>query len=161
MKLDLKYDSAYIATEVSRLLGVAPLLSALAAVLMMVIAVFAVRDFVQTLGQEKRFVELPQFSVKSAAVPPKLYADYAATLNRLSPVVNVSADKDSIRINISNAANFSEFMFVLSSVQGVADNVIWKADEICLMRCNGGVATAVIKGVTEQVEVQLRGNGND
>ncbi|HEX4843351.1 MAG TPA: hypothetical protein VFV57_06755, partial [Limnobacter sp.] len=87
MKLDLKDYSAPLVTEISRLLGVAPMLTMCAAVLMLVITTFAVRDFVANQQQEERSMRLPQFKIQSAPVPKSLYQEYAATLARLSPVV--------------------------------------------------------------------------
>ncbi|HEX4917368.1 MAG TPA: hypothetical protein VFV43_05680, partial [Limnobacter sp.] len=120
-----------------------------------------VRDFVANQQQEERSMRLPQFKIQSAPVPKSLYQEYAATLARLSPVVQVSSSGDSLQVSIADASHYAEFMFVLNSIQGVSDRVIWRAQEICLAGCEGTAAKAVIKGLTESVDVTLRGENDD
>ncbi len=161
MKLDLKNDSAYVFHEVSRLLGIAPLLTLLAAAFMLVMAIFTLKDFMYNRSEEAKSLQLPQFNIQSRPVSKKLYEDYAATLARLSPAVSVTANQDALLISISSQVHYPEFMYVLNSIQGVSKNVIWRADEICLAGCSGASATAKVKGLTESVEVSLRGNENE
>jgi len=157
MRLNFKHDGSAVITELSRLLGVAPMFTVAAAVLMLIISVLSVRDFVATLEQEKKSLELPQFSIASQPVPKKLYEDYAAVLSRLSPVVQVTTNNDSLLVRIENAEHYPEFMFVMNSIQGVSDKVIWRAQELCLAGCQGSAAFATVKGLTERVDVKLRG----
>ncbi|MCQ8897574.1 hypothetical protein NQT62_14120 [Limnobacter humi] len=161
MKLDLKTDASMLLNEVSRLLGLAPLMVMMAAVLMVVVTALAVKDFIKSEQTEKKNAELPQFKLLTEPVPASLYAEYAAVLQRLSPAVVVEASKDSLEISIAKEANFPEFMFVLNSIQGVSKKVIWKADDICLASCKGKASYAVVKGITEKVQVKLRGQGNE
>ncbi|HEX4879499.1 MAG TPA: hypothetical protein VFV39_06615 [Limnobacter sp.] len=161
MKLNMKYDGSMMATELSRLLGVAPMFTVAAAVLMLIITVFSVRDFVSTREQEQKSLELPQFSISSQPVGRKLYQDYAAVLSRLSPVVEVTVVNDALQVRIENAQHYPEFMFVMNSIQGVSDKVIWRAQEICLAGCQGAAAYATVKGLTEKVDVKLRGMNDE
>ncbi|HEY1057506.1 MAG TPA: hypothetical protein VGE55_02110 [Limnobacter sp.] len=161
MKLDLKNDTSLLLTEVTRLMGLAPLLMMSAAVLMLIVTVFAVKDFVQQEQKEKRSAELPQFKLVTQSVPKKLYDEYAAVLARLSPVVRVEALKDGLEISIQNEGSYPEFMFVLNSIQGVSKNVIWRAEEICLAGCQGKASVAIVKGLTEKVQVKLRGTDHE
>lgn len=161
MKLDLKQDTSMILSEMSRLIGLAPLLTMLAAVLMLVVTVFSIRDFMRTELKESRGAELPQFSLSRQSVAAPLYEDYAAVLTRLSPAVRVVARKDALEVSIQDAAHFPEFMFVLNSIQGVTKNVIWQAEEICLAGCPDKASFAVVKGITEKVQVKLRGGEHE
>lgn len=161
MKLDLKSNSSMWVAEASRLLGLAPVFTMMCAVLMLVLAVFSVNDLLKASETERKSEELPEFSLKQLPVGRVVYEEYAAILGRLSPDVQVVANRDSIRIEIADPAKFAEFMYVLNSVQGLSKDVVWKADEICLAGCSGKASQAVIKGITEKVEVKLRGQGNE
>ena len=162
MKLDFKGDASLFATEISRLLGIAPILMMMGAVMMLIVAVFTVQDFVKEGGKEKRSMELPQFSLKKLPAGKKIYEDFAVVLGRLSPDVSVKVEKEGLRISITDAGKYPEFMYVLNSIQGVSENVVWSAKEICLAACGGGAASfALINGYTEKVEVKLRGKGNE
>lgn len=161
MKLDLKNNSAQWVTEAGRLLGLAPVFTMMCAVVMVILAVFSVTDLLRAAGVEKKSRELPEFTLKKIPVGTAVYTDYARILARLSPGVQVLAEKDGIRIEIADAANYAEFMYVLNSVQGVSKDVVWHAEEICLAGCAGKASLAVVKGMTEKVEVKLRGQGDD
>jgi hypothetical protein len=161
MKLDLTHDKALLWNEITRLLGLAPLLVMIAAVVMLVVTVFAVKDFVHEERQHKLSMQLPHFTVKTQPVGVKLYEEFAASLTRLSPTVDVKATKDGLEVSIKDPNHYPEFMFVLNSIQGLSKNAIWKADEICLAGCAGAASVAKIKGFTEKVEVRLRGEGNE
>lgn len=159
MKFDLKQNKALWINEASRLLGLAPVFILMCAVVMVILAVFSVTDLVRAAGEEKKSLELPEFTLKKTPVGKAVYNDYARVLARLSPGVQVFADKDGIRIEIADAVNYAEFMYVLNSVQGVSKDVVWHAEEICLAGCAGKASKALVKGVTERVEVKLRGQG--
>ena len=161
MKLDLKHGGSAMFTELSRLLGVAPMFTVAAAVLMLILTVLSVRDFVAAFDQEQKSLELPQFTISSQPVGKKLYEDYAAVLARLSPVVQVTATNDALQVRIENAQHYPEFMFVLNSIQGVSDKVIWRAQELCLAGCQGAAAFATVRGLTEKVDVKLRGMSDE
>jgi hypothetical protein len=161
MKIDLGQDKALLFNEITRLLGLAPLLVMIAAVLMLVVTVFTVKDFIQREQIQRQRMELPQFKVSIHPVGGKLYEDYAATLARLSPTVDVKGSKEGLEVSISDPSHYPEFMFVLNSVQGLSKNVVWKAEEICLAGCTGKSALAKIKGQTEKVEVNLRGEEHE
>jgi hypothetical protein len=157
IKFDVKNNSTLWITEVSRLLGVAPVFAMMCAVVMLILAVFALGDLVQSRGIQKKSQELPEFNLKVVPVTKAVYEDYAKVLGRLSPDVRVSASNDSIKIEIADASKYAEFMYVLSGVQGVSKDIVWRAEEICLAGCAGQASLAVIKGMTEKVEVTLRG----
>ncbi|WP_138515603.1 hypothetical protein [Limnobacter alexandrii] len=161
MKLDLKNNSAVWITEASRLMGLAPMFAMMCAVVMLVLAVFSVNDLLQATGTEKKSQELPEFSLKKVPVGKAVYEDYARVLGRLSPDVRVVANRDSIRIEIADPSKYAEFMYVLNSIQGVSKDVVWHADEICLAGCTGSASLATVKGMTEKVEVKLRGQGDE
>jgi hypothetical protein len=161
VKLDLKNNSAVWITEASRLMGLAPMFAMMCAVVMLVLAVFSVNDLLQATGTEKKSQELPEFSLKKVPVGKAVYEDYARVLGRLSPDVRVVANRDSIRIEIADPSKYAEFMYVLNSIQGVSKDVVWHADEICLAGCTGSASLATVKGMTEKVEVKLRGQGDE
>lgn len=161
MKLDFKTDSSLLMTEVSRMLGLAPVFTMMVAIIMLVLVVFSVQGFLTETQKEKKSMELPTFTLKKLPVGKKIYEDYAVVLARLSPHVKVTAEKDGIRIGITDAAKYAEFMFVLNSVQGVSKDVVWQAKEICLAECGGSASTALVSGITEKVEVKLRGLENE
>ena len=161
MKLDLKNNSAVWITEASRLMGLAPMFAMMCAVVMLVLAVFSVNDLLQATGTEKKSQELPEFSLKKVPVGKAVYEDYARVLGRLSPDVRVVANRDSIRIEIADPSKYAEFMYVLNSIQGVSKDVVWHADEICLAGCTGSASLTTVKGMTEKVEVKLRGQGDE
>lgn len=148
-------------SEASRLMGLGPVLVTMSAVLMLVLAIFSVVDLMKTLQEKATDAELPEFTLKRVPIARTVYEDYANTLSRLSPHVQVLTEKNGIRIQILSAEHYSEFMYVLNSIQGVADNVVWQAEEICLAGCPGKASEALVKGVTERVEVKLRGAKND
>jgi hypothetical protein len=161
VKLDLKNNAADWVSEASRLMGLGPVLVTMGAVLMLVLAVFSVIDLMQATQQKAKSAELPEFTLKKSPVSKSVYEDYAATLSRLSPHVQVFTEKNGIQVQILSAEHYSEFMYVLNSIQGVADNVVWQAEEICLAGCAGKASEALVKGFVEQVEVKLRGAAND
>lgn len=161
MKLDFKTDSSLLMTELSRMLGLAPVFTMMIAAVMLVLAVFSIQDLLTETQKQKKSMELPAFTLKTLPVSKKIYEDYAVVLSRLSPHVKVSAEKDGIRIAINDAARYAEFMFVLNSVQGVSKDVVWQAKEICLAECGGSASTALVNGITEKVEVKLRGPENE
>lgn len=99
--------------------------------------------------------------MKKVPVGMAVYSDYARVLSRLSPDVQVTADRSGIRIEIVDAAHYAEFMYVLNSIQGVSKDVVWHAEEICLAGCAGKASLALVKGMTEKVEVKLRGQDNE
>ncbi|NJM31889.1 MAG: hypothetical protein HC848_02065 [Limnobacter sp.] len=47
-------------------------------------------------------------------------------------------------------------MYVLNSVQGVKEGIVWEASEICLMKCQNASSKALLKGFVEQVNVEIR-----
>lgn len=161
MKLDFKTDTSLLLTEVSRMLGLAPIFTMAVAAVALVLVVFSIQDFVAETQKEKKSMELPTFILKKSPVGKKVYDEYSATLARLSNQVNVSPEKDGIRISIKDPAHYAEFMFVLNSVQGVSKDMIWTAKEICLVDCAGSASTALVSGVIEKVEVKLRGPENE
>ncbi|MEQ9107953.1 MAG: hypothetical protein RLO04_10845 [Limnobacter sp.] len=161
MKLDFKTDSSLLMTEVSRMLGLAPVFTMMVAIIMLVLVVFSVQGFLTETQKEKKSMELPAFTLKKSPVGKKVYEDYSVVLARLSPHVKVTAEKEGIRIGISDPARYAEFMFVLNSVQGVSKDVVWKAKEICLVECAGSASSALISGIIEKVEVKLRGPENE
>jgi hypothetical protein len=161
VKLDFKTDSSLLMTEVSRMLGLAPILTMMLAVMMFVLAVFSTQDMLAESRKEKKGMELPEFTLKKIPVSKKNYEDYALILGRLSPEVKVSAEKDGIRIDIREPAHYAEFMYVLNSIQGLSKDVIWKAEEICLASCAGKASTALVGGLIEKVEVKLRGQQDE
>jgi len=161
MKLEFKTDSSLLMTEISRMLGLAPILTMMIAVLMLVLAIFSVQDFLAEARKEQKSMELPEFTLKKLPVGKKVYEDYSVVLARLSPFVAVNADKDGIRIDISDPARYAEFMYVLNSVQGISKDVVWTAKEICLAGCAGKASTALVSGIIEKVEVKLRGQENE
>lgn len=161
MKLDLKNNSAVWITEASRLMGLAPVFAMMCAVVMLILAVFSVNDLLQATETEKKSQELPEFSLKKVPVGKAVYEDYARVLGRLSPDVRVVANRDSIRIEIADPSKYAEFMYVLNSIQGVSKDVVWHADEICLAGCTGSASLATVKGMTEKVEVKLRGQDDE
>ena len=65
MKLNFKQDGAMITTELMRLLGVAPMFTLAAAVLMLIITTFSIRDFIVRQQAERKSLELPQFSISA------------------------------------------------------------------------------------------------
>ena len=157
MKLDFKNDASYLVNEITRLLGLAPLLMMIASVLMLVVSTFAVRDFVANKAQLRQATELPQFEIKVDPVGKRVYDNYAEVLGRLTRNVKVSSSVSGLKIEISDPNSYADFMFVLNSVQGVSKDVVWEAEEICLAGCAGAVSMALIKGVRETVSVKLRG----
>jgi hypothetical protein len=161
VKLDFKTDSSLLMTEVSRMLGLAPIFTMMIAVIMLVLVVFSVQDFLVEAQKEKKSLELPSFTLNKLPVGKKVYEDYSLVLARLSPFVSVSAEKDGIRISITDPARYAEFMFVLNSVQGVSKDVVWSAKEICLAECGGSASTALVSGIIEKVDVKLRGPENE
>ncbi|MCR2745071.1 hypothetical protein [Limnobacter parvus] len=161
MRLDFKTDASMLMTEVSRMLGLAPILTMMIAVLMLVLAIFSVQDLLVETQKEKKSMELPAFTLKKLPVGKKVYEDYSVVLGRLSPHVTVAAEKDGLRIDITDPARYAEFMYVLNSVQGVSKDVVWKAKEICLAGCAGKASTALVTGIVEKVEVKLRGQENE
>lgn len=161
MKVDLKNNTALWVTEASRLLGLAPVFTMMCAVVMVILAVFSVNELLRAAEVEKKSQELPEFSLKRVPVGMAVYSDYARVLSRLSPDVQVTADRSGIRIEIVDAAHYAEFMYVLNSIQGVSKDVVWHAEEICLAGCAGKASLALVKGMTEKVEVKLRGQDNE
>lgn len=161
MRLDFKTDASMLMTEVSRMLGLAPILTMMVAVMMLVLAIFSVQDLLLETRKEQKSMELPAFALKKLPVGKKVYEDYSVILGRLSPFVTVAAEKDGIRIDIADPAKYAEFMYVLNSVQGISKDVVWKAQEICLAGCSGKASTALVTGIIEKVEVKLRGQENE
>lgn len=158
MKLNLNASGIKVFEEVSRLMGLAPLIALTLAVMMTVLAVFAVKDFLYTSQEQNKAKENPKFEVSKAPVSAKAYENYAFVLQRISPGVKVQADKDKLVIESPTAEAFPEFMYVLNSIQGLSNKVIWKAEEICLAGCQGAASKAIVTGFEEKVKVTLRGN---
>jgi hypothetical protein len=161
MRLDFKTDASMLMTEISRMLGLAPILTMMVAVMMLVLTIFSVQDLLVETQKEQKSMELPAFALKKLPVGKKVYEDYSVVLGRLSPYVTVVAEKDGIRIEIADPARYAEFMYVLNSVQGVSKDVVWKAKEICLAGCSGKASSALVTGIIEKVEVKLRGQENE
>lgn len=161
MKLDFKSNSRLWIMEASRLMGVAPVITMMSALFMLILAVFSVKDLMSASDAERKSQDLPEFTLKRLPVGKAVYDEYASVLSRLSPDVQVNASRDGIRIEIADASKYAEFMYVLNSIQGISKDVIWRADEICLAGCSGLASQAVVKGLTEKVEVKLRGNHDE
>lgn len=161
MKLDLKNNSSLWVAEASRLMGLAPVFAMMCAVIMVILAAFSVNDFLRANEIERKSQELPEFTLKRVPVGKLVYEDYARVLSRLSPDVQVLANRDSIKIDIADPSKYAEFMYVLNSVQGISKDVVWHAEEICLAGCSGQASMAIVKGMTEKVEVKLRGQGDE
>lgn len=158
MKLNLNAGGVKMFEEASRFMGLAPMFALTLAVLMTVLAVFAVKDFLAVNAEQTKAKDNPKFEVKKAPVSAKAYENYAFILQRMSPSVKVIADKDKLVIESPSAESFTEFMYVLNSIQGLSNKVIWKAEEICLAGCQGAVSKAIVTGFEEKVKVTLRGN---
>lgn len=157
MKLDFKSDSSAISREITRLLGLAPLVLLMVATLSLVVTVIKVSDFFTKKNQVSQLAELPKFEIRVNPVDKNLYQNYASILSRLSTQVEVVGSDAGLKIRIAKPTEFPEFMFVLNSVQGLSKDVVWKADEICLASCSDGASVALIKGVRETVTVKLKG----
>jgi hypothetical protein len=158
MKLNLNAGGVKMLEELSRFMGLAPMFALSLAVLMTVLAVFAVKDFVAVNAEQTKAKENPKFEVNKAPVSAKAYENYAFVLQRISQGVKVTADKDKLVIESPSADTFPEFMYVLNSIQGLSNKVIWKAEEICLAGCQGAASKAIVSGFEEKVKVTLRGN---
>lgn len=158
MTVKITSGASSLADEIARLMGLGPVLAFSVALLMLVLAIFSVKGFMAELKQDSKSKDVPEFKVKSTAVSTKAYENYAFVLQRLSPVVRVSAEKEKLQIEIQQAEAFPEFMYVLGNVQGLSDRVVWKADEICLAGCTGAASRAVIRGYEEKVNVTLGRN---
>lgn len=153
--LKLTWHSKKVLDEASKLLGLAPVLSFGVAILVLILAVFALRDLWSVHQAEQKQAKQPQFKVQTVGVTQKAYENYAFVLQRLNPLIKVTADKESLLVEASQPELFAEFMMVLNSVQGLSNRVVWRAEEICLAGCNGAASRAVIKGTEEKVTVKL------
>lgn len=161
MKIDLRNNTTLLLAEAVRLIGLAPVFAMMSAVVMLVLAVFSVDDMLRVTKSEKIGSTLPEFTLRKLPVTASVYEEYARVLGRLSPDVQVRSDSEGIRIEIADANKYAEFMYVLNSVQGLSKGVVWQASEICLAGCSGGASSAIVKGMTETIEVKLRGNINE
>ncbi|WP_370260690.1 hypothetical protein [Limnobacter sp.] len=161
MKLDYKANTALLLNEASRLMGLGPVIVMMGAVLMTIVAVFSLTDLVRASQETAKSAELPEFVLIKRPVGRAVYEEYATVLSRLSPHVSVGFEKDGLRVQINDANYYADFIYVLNSIQGVAQDVVWQAEEICLATCSGAASTALVKGVVEKVEVKLRGHANE
>lgn len=144
--------------ELLKLQGAAPFIVLLCALGMLAQAAYSVNDFMREAKEEERNARLPKFTLKTNPVGRKAYESYAEILNRISPNVVVKGDSRGLVVSINDANHYPEFMYVLNSVQGLSSRVIWRADSICLAKCEGNQGMAVIQGVEESIEVSLKGD---
>lgn len=155
--LSLKSDGKRILAEMARLSGVAPLLAMMAAIVMLAMAVQSVHGFFEVKEKAEQGQRLPKFTLASRPVGKVAYERYAQVLAKVSPQVTVTASMDGLKISVPNTAFYPEFMYVLANVQGLSERVIWKAQTLCLVKCNGGAGTAHLVGFEEEISVSLRG----
>lgn len=154
--LGFKNDSGKVASQMASLMGLAPILAVGLAIGMVVLTTSSIQGFFATKADSEQKGSLPKFVVNQRPVGLVAYERYAQVLDRLSKDISVKGTKEGINIVMSNAANYPEFMFILSSIQGLSNKVIWQADSICLGRCSGGAGSALVKGFEEGVSVSLR-----
>lgn len=158
MKGNHKSLSGKMLLELLKLQGVAPFIALLCAVGMFAQAAYSVNLFMKEAQEEERNARLPKFTLKSNPVGRTAYESYAEILNRISPKVNVKGEAKGLVVSIGDANHYPEFMYVLNSIQGLSKRVIWRADSICLAKCEGAQGLAVIQGVEESIEVSLKGD---
>ncbi|MDX1668441.1 MAG: hypothetical protein R3194_03395, partial [Limnobacter sp.] len=137
--------------------GLGILLVLLCAVGALVQATNSVNSFMKEAREEERKSTLPKFTLQTTPVGKATYEAYARVLGKISKQVAVKADHTGLIVSIHDVNHFPEFMYVLNSVQGLSQRVIWKAESICLAKCDGAKAIALIKGVEESIEVSLKG----
>lgn len=88
---------------------------------------------------------------------PLTAADYksAASImakNNAAVVIAVNTNSSALLVSIKEPALLPEFMYALATLQSFRQGVAWDARELCLAKCEGGMAaTAEISGYTQGI----------
>ena len=79
-------------------------------------------------------------------------------MSYLEPGVNIkindAMNPPQVVISINKAESFNQFREALITVQSTQANAIWSADEICIGKCNGAVASATLTAKTQTIKMK-------
>jgi hypothetical protein len=84
------------------------------------------------------------------------YREAGQVLSRLNPSVKVQyeKDKDHLMVAITDPVLLTEWVYLLSTMQSYRPGLLWRADRICLKKCDGGLAAvAELKAYTQQIAI--------
>lgn len=72
-----------------------------------------------------------------------------------SVLVNLNKEKSGLTVSVTDPALMPEWLYLVSTMQAFQPGLIWKAEKICLKKCDGGEAAyAELKAFTQQVAIQ-------
>ncbi len=156
MSKALSQSKVYL--EIARLGGIAPILVLLCAAIMIGQAAYAIHDLLAAIEDNRQVDQLPKFELQRKPVNSSAYELYASTLSRLTSKIQVKATAAGLEITTLEPQAFPEFLYVITNIQGVQKGIVWEAEEICLGKCAGGGAKAIVKGMVEEIQVSLQGD---
>ncbi|MDY7572987.1 hypothetical protein [Actimicrobium sp. CCI2.3] len=88
---------------------------------------------------------------------PLQAADYKSAANIMAKnnsavLVAVNTSNNALLVSIKDPALLPEFMYALATLQSFRQGVAWDGRELCLAKCDGGMAaTAEISGYTQGI----------
>jgi len=83
--------------------------------------------------------------------------DYSMALNYCkdhTPTVKCSVNSGNLyTVTISSPEHYEDFIFALSAIQSLNKFMIWESKSLCVGRCDGGAAVAILQASTQKVEL--------
>lgn len=78
------------------------------------------------------------------------------SLNNPAVKVDLTDDKQSLRISIADPAALTEWVYALSTLQSYRPGLIWSANTLCLQKCQDGKsAVAEVYGYTQEISLSM------
>jgi hypothetical protein len=131
-----------------------------------VLLIVAVTLSVLAVAQASAFISAFTRQVKSDEInklaplidkKPLIAADYQSAANVIAKnnsavTVGLSRSRTAIVLSIKDPALLPEFVYALSTIQSYRQGVAWNAGQLCLNKCETGVAaSAEITGYTQAI----------
>lgn len=127
----------------------------LCAVGLSVLVAFKARDVASLLQATHGPARKQAASIARQYYSATQYAQAAARLSRSHPGVQIEPSKDgaSLRISISDSAQYPAWLFALYALQGPEKGLAWEAEALCLGSCSeGAAASASVKAFVQTLK---------
>ena len=151
----INHVQPFMASALHNFTLVAPVLL-IAAITLSVLAVVQASSFISAFTRQVKSEETNKLA-PLIDKKPLIAADYQSAANVIAKnnsavLVGLTRNRTGIVISIKEASLLPEFVFALATIQSYRQGVAWNAGQICLNKCDAGVAaSAEITGYTQAI----------
>lgn len=125
-------------------------------VIMMVISIAAAYSTFLVIQKSFTRVESSikhQVSIEKRPLEASAYQTVMEITKHLTPNIDMAASNtgDALTISIKSGQHYEEWLLAMNTLSARLPGVLWDAKYLCVGRCKGGVAVAVVTGVQQVV----------